>query len=257
MQKDFTYHIYSRLIDSFKKTGYAFLPFIDFISNGSDFERCVIIRHDVDRLPKNALKMAHLENNAGIKASYYFRTVDQVYDESIVKMIAILGHEVSYHYEDLSLCKGNYDSAIKNFELNLRKFRKFYPAKTICMHGSPLSRYDNKKIWEKYDYKDFGIIAEPYFDLDFNEVFYITDTGRSWNHSTVSIRDKVNSKFDITIKDTHHLIEKIKNNELPDKIMINVHPHRWFNYGYNWYKELVMQNFKNQFKSLIVRLKDK
>jgi len=46
------------------------------------------------------------------------------------------------------------------------------------MHGSPLSKYDNRKIWEKYDYRDYGIIAEPYFDIDFNEVFYMTDKGR-------------------------------------------------------------------------------
>jgi hypothetical protein len=30
-----------------------------------------------------------------------------------------------------------------------------------------------------------------------------------------------------TIKDTHHLIANIQNKELPDKIMINVHPQRW------------------------------
>ena len=63
--------------------------------------------------------------------------------------------------------------------------------KTICMHGSPLSKWDNRDLWKKYDYRDFGIIAEPYFDLDFDEVFYLTDTGRSWNNSKASVRDKV------------------------------------------------------------------
>ena len=57
------------------------------------------------------------------------------------------------------------------------------PVKTICMHGSPLSKWDNRDLWKRYNYRDFGIIAEPYFDLDFDEVFYITDTGRSWNKS--------------------------------------------------------------------------
>ena len=50
--------------------------------------------------------------------------------------------------------------------------------------------------------------------MDFDEVLYITDTGRSWNNSESSVRDKVNSKFDIKIKDTNHLMEKIQNNEL-------------------------------------------
>ena len=124
------------------------------------------------------------------------------------------------------------------------------------MHGSPLSKFDNKKIWDKYDYRDYGITADPSFDIDYDEVFYITDTGRFWNNSNASVRDKVNSKFDITIKDTRHLIEKIQNNELPDKIMINVHPQRWNDHGFHWYKELVMQNFKNVIKRYLIKLRD-
>ena len=148
-----------------------------------------------------------------------------------------------------------FELAICDFERNLKKFREFYPVKTICMHGSPLSRWDNRDLWKRYDYRDFGIIAEPYFDLDFDEVFYLTDTGRSWNHSNASLRDKVNSKFDITIKDTNHLIEKIQNNELPDKIMINTHPQRWTDNPVEWTKELVWQNMKNVVKKFIVSRK--
>jgi len=77
-----------------------------------------------------------------------------------------------------------FELAICDFRLNLEKFRKIYPVKTICMHGSPLSEWDNRDLWEKYDYRDFGIIGEPYFDIDFNEIFYVTDTGRKWNNSS-------------------------------------------------------------------------
>ncbi len=114
------------------------------------------------------------------------------------------------------------------------------------MHGSPLSRYDNKKLWEKYDYWDFGIIAEPYFDIDFDEVFYLSDTGRAWNNSDASVRDKVNSGFDIKIKDTNDLINKIKNGELPDKIMMNPAVA----------KELVVQNVKNIVKKWMIKFRD-
>ena len=93
-----------------------------------------------------------------------------------------MGHEVSYHYEDLSLSMGDYQKAIALFVNNLSLIRQYYPAKTICMHGSPTSKWDNRDIWDYYNYRDFGIIAEPYFDVDFSTVFYITDTGRSWNN---------------------------------------------------------------------------
>jgi len=39
--------------------------------------------------------------------------------------------------------------------------------------------------------EDYGIIAEPYFDMDFKEVLYLTDTGRRWDGDRVSVRDKV------------------------------------------------------------------
>ena len=148
-----------------------------------------------------------------------------------------------------------FELAIDDFRLNLEKLQKFYLVETICMHGGPLSKWDNRDLWKKYDYRDFGIIAEPYFDIDFNVVFYLTDTGRSWNNSKASVRDKVNSKFDIKIKDTNHLIEKIQRNELPDKIMLSIHPQRWFDYGYNWYKELLTQNVKNVVKRLMLKLR--
>jgi len=58
------------------------------------------------------------------------------------------------------------------------------------MHGSPMSRWDSRLLWKYYDYKDFGITGEPYFDVDFDKVMYLTDTGRRWDGDFVSVRDK-------------------------------------------------------------------
>ena len=250
---DFTHSAYKHLLTTLQIQGYAFQSFEDFLQRSP--LKAIVLRHDIDKLPTNALHMSRLENELGIQASYFFRVLPGVWDVAIMEQIVVLGHELGYHYEDLSLCRGNYELAIKNFELNLKKFREFYPVKTICMHGSPLSKYDNKKIWEKYDYRDYGIIADPSFDIDYNEVFYITDTGRSWNNSNASVRDKVNARFDIKIKDTHHLIKKIQNNEFPDKIMINVHPQRWNDKFIPWFWELISQNAKNVIKKQINRMR--
>ena len=175
MQKDFTYHIYSGLIKSFKKSGYGLLPYIHYISNNNEYEKCVVLRHDVDRLPKNSLQMAELENRLGVKASYYFRMVKQSYDENIIRRIMDMGHEIGYHYEDLDMSSRGQkseirgrkdidynallDKAIDSFERNLSILREVVPVKTICMHGSPLSKWDNRDLWKKYDYRNYGIIA--------------------------------------------------------------------------------------------------
>ena len=178
------------------------------------------------------------------------------WDEKIIKEISDLGHEIGYHYENLTTCNGDFEKAIKDFELNLSKLRKLVPVKTICMHGSPLSKFDSKDLWQKYNYTDYGILGEPYFDVDFNEVFYLTDTGRKWDGYKVSVRDKVADKQKewenqgLSFKTTNDIIKACKENELPDKIMFTIHPQRWHDNKLPWIKEFVLQNIKNSVKRL-------
>lgn len=70
------------------------------------------------------------------------------------------------YFQDFA--KGDPHQAIKLFEEHLSQLREVADVKTICMHGSPLSKFDNRDIWKHYNYRDYGIIAEPYFDLDFH-----------------------------------------------------------------------------------------
>jgi len=51
----------------------------------------------------------------------------------------------------------------------------------------------------------------------------------------------------------HNIVKKIQHNELPDKIMLNVHPQRWNDKFVPWVSELVGQNVKNVVKRMIVR----
>ncbi len=250
MKRDFTKYMYESLLKLLLNKGYAIRTFEQYLSDNK-INKFVILRHDVDKKPENALIMAQLENQFGIKASYYFRIVKHSNDPKIIESIAELGHEIGYHYEDLNLAKGDYGLAIDNFEKNLNYFRKYYPIKTICMHGSPLSKWDNRLIWNNIDYRDYGILGEPYFDIDFNKVIYLTDTGRKWNATNENIRDKVNTNFAFDFKSTFDVIDAIEKKELPDNVMINVHPQRWTNNKIFWLNELVMQKIKNFIKRYI------
>ena len=127
----------------------------------------------------------------GVKASYYFRIGKGSNQPECIKRIAALGHEIGYHYEDMSLCRGDYDKAYAHFKNALEYFRQFYPVRTCCMHGAPMSKYDSRALWEKYNYRDLQLIGEPYYDVDFNQVLYLTDTGRCWDGYNYSLRDKV------------------------------------------------------------------
>jgi len=219
--------------------------------------KSIILRHDVDRNPQNAFKVANLENKLGIKSTYYFRSVPQSWDETIIKEIDLMGHEVGYHYETMDTAKGDVDLAYELFCENLEKLRKLVPVTTICMHGSPRSKFDNKELWQKYDYRSLGIIGEPYYDVDFNQVFYLTDTGRRWDGWKTSVRDKVPQqeqwvKDGLVFHSTNDIIEASNKNKLPDQIMFTFHPQRWHNNPVLWTKELIGQSMKNVVKRFII-----
>jgi len=249
---DFTLTVYRELLVALQGRGYGFQAFKDFLRCPAP--KAVVLRHDIDRLPNNAVKMARLERGLGVAGTYFFRVVTGVWDEDAMARIAAWGHEIGYHYEDLALTGGDSYSAILHFEFQLNRFHRIYPVETICMHGSPLSRHDNRDLWRDRTYREFGIVGEPYFDVDFHKVFYLTDTGRKWNNAGASLRDKVDSGFDIPVKSTAHLITLAGQGALPDQIMITIHPQRWHDRPLPWAKELVLQRVKNVAKAGMVAL---
>lgn len=275
---DFTLLSYRNLLETLLSKGFSFITFADFLAEEGDVanpsRKIIVLRHDVDLKPHNSLATAIIEAELGIKGSYYFRMVPESFDVEIIKQIASLGHEVGYHYEtmDTASLRLNVkreklnerrkeeliDYAYNEFCENLGTFRKTYPVSTICMHGSPQSEFDNKDIWKKYNYKQLGLLGEPYFDIDFNDFFYLTDTGRCWNGYRFSVRDKMPQqeqwiKDGLVFSRTSDIVRAAHANALPPRIMITVHPQRWTNSPLAWMWELLFQNIKNVVKWFVVR----
>ncbi len=269
---DFTIDIYKCLLNLLQKKGYNFQTFQKFLDN--PLPKSIVLRHDVDKLPENSLQFAQIQHKLGIKGSYYFRIVPESFNPNIIEEIANLGHEIGFHYETMDIAAKQLNSefriqnsklqevniakkAIELFEEQLDKLRQYYPVKTICMHGSPLSKYDNKLLWKYYNYRDFGVIGEPYFDVDFSKVLYLTDTGRRWDGENVSVRDKVKNKKtkDKSFKSTHDIMLAAKKSELPNQIMFTFHPQRWTDHLLAWTKELVLQNTKNVAKFILNKIR--
>jgi hypothetical protein len=274
---DFTLKTYKLLLQTLKNKGYTFITFHDYPNLNLNLN-LIILRHDVDLKPQNSLATAKIEHEMGIKGSYYFRAVPESWDETIIREIAAMGHEVGYHYETMDTAsrkdcfvvpprndgmKNNnelIDAAYHQFCENLEVFRQIADVKTICMHGSPRSKYDNRDIWKKYSYKELGIIGEPYFDINFDNMFYLTDTGRRWDGHRVSIRDKMPQQEQweqdgLSFRSTKDIIKAASQEHLPHQIMITVHPQRWSNSFVSWAKGFVLQNLKNVVKRMIVRRK--
>ncbi|MCQ2344344.1 MAG: hypothetical protein MJ002_05415 [Paludibacteraceae bacterium] len=246
---DFTLRKYIQLIEGLAAEGYVFLPYREFFDAHG---KIVCMRHDVDKKPFNSLSMAKSEAKMGVRATYYFRAVNESWNEEVIREIASSGHEIGYHYESLTTCNGDVEKAYEDFGKNLERLRKLSQVETICMHGSPKSQYDSKDLWKHFDYKSLGVIAEPYLDTDWSDTFYLTDTGRRWDGFNVSVRDKIPHWQEVWNEKglSFHSTDEIINNasKLPSKILITTHPQRWNDKLAPWTIELILQNIKNVIK---------
>ncbi|AKB79716.1 Polysaccharide deacetylase [Methanosarcina horonobensis HB-1 = JCM 15518] len=195
-------------------------------------ERFVLLRHDVDRMPGRALATAQIEHELGIKATYYFRTSENVFKPDIIRQIRDMGHEIGYHYETLSEAKGDKKKAFELFKSHLDDFRNVCDVKTICMHGKPLSKYDNRELWNEHDYRDLGLIGEAYLSVG-DDLNYFSDTGRTWGFGN-NLRDYIPGKTEkVFANSTDDLIELIKSNEF-NNFYILAHPERWTSSALGW-----------------------
>ena len=70
---DFTRKKYDLLCSQISSSSKTNLTFGEYFARGSSVDNFVILRHDVDASPRNALSLALIEKKYGLKSTYYFR----------------------------------------------------------------------------------------------------------------------------------------------------------------------------------------
>jgi hypothetical protein len=233
MRLDFTLDKYTDLCEAIVRSGYTPMTVRDYLETDSLPSRLAVMRHDVDETPRNELTMAQIENDFGIRSTYYFRFKRDVLKPALIREVAGMGHEIGYHYEVVDKAKGNLEKALEIFGNELTAFRDFADVKTISMHGNPLTRWDNRDLWREHDFKGFGILGEAYLSFDSHSIAYLSDTGRTWGPEFKTkdwllpradgkepsyVMPRVHSTDDvITVIRQHHC----------DRLYFNIHPGRW------------------------------
>jgi hypothetical protein len=227
--RDFTFEIYEELLAASLDAGYEHITVREYLTREDLPDRFIIHRHDVDRKPKNALTMARLEGEYDISATYYFRTINKTLKPELISQVEDLGHEIGYHYEDMDRTDGNVDGAHESFSDHLGRLREIATIDTICMHGNPLTPYDNRDMWDgTQEFERYGLLGEAYLSMDFVDVTYFSDTGRTWEDGELKVKDNPvgESKKTVRADSTQELLELIDLKEF-DRGCVLSHPNRW------------------------------
>lgn len=199
-------------------------------------KKILVLRHDIDTDPRTAWLMARIEKKHGYIGSYYFRL--STANSKYMKLIAEMGHEVSYHYEEIASYSKKYKFRNRQqvekhiepirmmFADNLKNFRNVHglDCKTIASHGEWINVYylnmTNLELLNNELRKELGIEVEAY-DADFMKPFLnarINDLGgQLW--------------------DPYPVEDAINNNE--PYIYILLHPRQWYTRGWcNFFSDI-------------------
>ena len=143
---------YSKLIKGLQSRGFKFKKFLS-----PEDKYSIYLRHDIDFSIKDALKIATLERDMGIKANYFFMITSNFYncfsDENynLVRSILNFGHSISIHFDPTC-----YENLEEGFQL-------------ISLHRPGIFlKNNNTKI---------GSCYHTYEDKFFKEMTYYSDSG--------------------------------------------------------------------------------
>lgn len=188
----------------------------------------VILRHDVDRRVGNSRMLAEIEAAYGVCSTYYFRASSAgVFPFDSIKYIARLGHEIGYHYEDLSATRGDVGAAVQRFEFNLDALRSVAECITVSMHGAPLSRHHNQDLFQHVDVARCGILGDAVSTVAPYDPFYLTDTGGAWLAATSNLRDRVGTSWPSGALPSDRPAFREFVSSVSKPLYISTHPERW------------------------------
>lgn len=193
LNNDFTFASYKQLLENFISRGYTFVSDASMFSSSS---KCILNRHDVDFYPSHALRLAEIENDLGLKSSYYF-LLDSVFYNllsnecyEIVQKIRDLGHDVNLHIDGNYGCSDLESFRKKlSFQKNLWEGFFNYPLSSFTFHmNNEFTKNCNDLNYEGL--LNSGLLAR------LPEVSYISDSNGFWgNDPSFEYKSKLSQKI--------------------------------------------------------------
>ena len=174
----FTYNSYKRLLESIRESGYEIANY----RNWNNFNRCVILRHDIDYDIGKTVKLATLEKTMGVSSTFFVLLTSDFYNvfskESYkdLEKIAEDGHNIGLHFDEL-----RYPEAVGNPEIIKQ---------LILKESEILERVVGKKIDVVSMHRPSQGMLEADLDIPgminsysrtfFKEFKYLSDSRRYW-----------------------------------------------------------------------------
>lgn len=253
--RDFTLAKYHELCRALTGAGYVPLTIPAYLEGKATAlpPSFVLLRHDVETSAGHAVRMAEVEAAHGFAATYFLRARGGAFPAGAIARLRALGHEIGYHYDTLARARGDVPRALQLFAQDLQELRRHGPVRLASMHGSPLFPWDNRDLWRAARPADFGIDGDVHSDIDYADVRYFSDTGRTWHPTRHNLRDHVGTAPECSIDTTDELIALLWSRRFP-RMCLLAHPDRWSASVVAWTLRAGRDRIENGVKDVLGRL---
>jgi len=186
----FTFDAYKALISCLKENRYSICNYHKYM----DYEKAVVLRHDVDFSLEKALELAGLEYQERVTSTYFvllstnFYNIFSAESTRILKEMINLGHEIGLHFDE-SKYEINNESNLKRYvyrEIEILSKGLNYDIKTVSMH--------RPSQWILDQGIEFENVINSYSRRFFNDFKYISDSRMFWREDVIEIIES--NKYD-------------------------------------------------------------
>lgn len=160
---------YRALLEAALEHGYQVVSLENWVREGDHGDRTLVLRHDVDQHPRSALRMAAIEQQLGLRSTWYFRW--RTARTAVVSKLRDAGFAIGLHYETATrtiLDRGGppeHDLAARFEEsrpilrAEIRAFADRHgPIRSVCPHGdSRVPGVNNGMLLRDADLSSYGV----------------------------------------------------------------------------------------------------
>lgn len=179
----FTYRAYRELLYLLRDNGYVFQDY----HNYQESSRCVILRHDIDESIEIAQRMARLEQEEGVRSTYFVLLSGSFYNAASKRSLAGLraiqqmGHEIGLHFDETAYGQPSADEMVQRImkECGLLSELLETRVSTVSMHRP-------SKLALESDLQIPGVI-NSYGQTFFHDFKYLSDSRRRWREPVLEI----------------------------------------------------------------------
>ncbi len=192
---NFTYQSYRELIGLLHNCQYTITSYDRY----AEYEKCVIIRHDVDNSLSKALELAELEAETGpegVKSTFFLLLTSDFYNlfslhgQKAADGILDCGHEIGLHFDEMRYphLQGNMDAIREKIlqEAGMLSRLTGRPVTKVSMHRPGRTMLNA-------DLKIPGMV-NTYGSEFFRDFKYLSDSRRNWRETPEEVIEKQSFK---------------------------------------------------------------